>query len=217
MIIGLLLGTQNEQILQFVSISFICLTLIVKQCIKINRDTTLKLGAFFKVQIFWEVHFFDVTISNVKLIGWLVGGFICLKHIEGPTYPHLGKVENVNVLFFYSPSILHTAIQNKDFTLILTFFHQTLWYFVYWTKVLIPNWKYNSIYWASFYICNVQWKKNISMYMMGYLHGYWTKILSWFEIPNFKSKSWQNSILCHRIIPFKNLISIKFCATAFIA
>ena len=61
MIIGLLLGIQNELILQFVFISFICLTLIVKKYKKVNRDTSLKLGAFLKVQIFWEGHFFDVT------------------------------------------------------------------------------------------------------------------------------------------------------------
>ena len=52
MIIGLLLGVRNELILQFVSIPFICLTFIVKEYKKVNRDTTLKLGGFLKVQIF---------------------------------------------------------------------------------------------------------------------------------------------------------------------
>ena len=35
------------------------------------------------------------------LVGWLVGVFICLKHIEGPTYPHLGKVgQLVNIQWY---------------------------------------------------------------------------------------------------------------------
>ena len=36
------------------------------------------------------------------LVGWLVGGFICLKHIEGPTYPHLGKVGQLVNIQWYS-------------------------------------------------------------------------------------------------------------------
>jgi len=37
------------------------------------------------------------------LVGWLVGlGFICLKHIEGPTYPHLGKVRQLVNIQWYS-------------------------------------------------------------------------------------------------------------------
>ena len=60
------------------------------------------------------------------LVGWLVGGFICLKHIEGPTYPHLGKVgQLVNIqwysfmpllvvllafVFFYIPSFISVAV-----------------------------------------------------------------------------------------------------------
>ena len=35
--------------------------------------------------------------------GWLVGlGFICQKHIEGPTYPHLGKVGQLVNIQWYS-------------------------------------------------------------------------------------------------------------------
>ena len=42
-----------------------------------------------------------------KQFGWLVGlGFICLKHIEGPTYPHLGKVGQLVNIQWYSFMLL---------------------------------------------------------------------------------------------------------------
>ena len=51
-------------------------------------------------------NFQKVKISkNVNIylkLGWLVGGFICLKHIEGPTYPHLGKVGQLVNIQWYS-------------------------------------------------------------------------------------------------------------------
>ena len=50
----------------------------------------------------WTKALKSYLLSVSIAFGWLVGGFICLKHIEGPTYPHLGKVGQLVNIQWYS-------------------------------------------------------------------------------------------------------------------